>query len=198
MHHKRGSSGIPHFFQKKLAFELGQYVDEKARLFISYYCRLYGLRITEQLFDIISTFHVMPFDSGFICMTSKDPINDDDKYETFTNVTYHSPLIQTPMALMSGLLGVTDGITDDRLSALLEQEKQYELLKQQSVPIRAQSVPPPVSFRHTSKSFDHVNVRNGVKKVYDNHNQIIHIKQMKNYFVMILILIIYHVKKKQI
>ncbi len=57
MHHKRGSSGIPHFFQKKLAFELGQYVDEKARLFISYYCRLYGLRITEQLFDIISTFH---------------------------------------------------------------------------------------------------------------------------------------------
>ncbi len=57
----------------------------------------------------------MPFDSGFICMTSKDPINDDDKYETFTNVTYHSPLIQTPMALMSGLLGVTDGITDDRL-----------------------------------------------------------------------------------
>eukprot|EP01083_Nonionella_stella_P046218 123736_1 len=69
------------------------------------------------------------------------------------------------MALMSGLLGVTDGITDDRLSALLEQEKQYELLKQQSVPIRAQSVPPPVSFRHTSKSFDHVNLRKGMKKV---------------------------------
>eukprot|EP01084_Bolivina_argentea_P022733 42266_1 len=172
MHHKRGSSGIPN-------------------------SKIYECINTEQLFDIISTFHVMPFDSGFICMTSKDPINDDDKYETFTNVTYHSPLIQTPMALMSGLLGVTDGITDDRLSALLEQDKQSDLLKQQYVPIRAQSMPP-VSFRHTSKSFDHVNVRNGVKKVYDNHNQIIHIKQMKNYFVMILILIIYHVKKKQI
>ncbi len=38
---------------------------------------------------------------------------------------------------------------------MLEQDKQSDLLKQQYVPIRAQSMPP-VSFRHTSKSFDHV------------------------------------------
>ena len=58
-HHKRGSSGIPSFFQKKVPFEMGQYMDEKGRLCISYWCRLYNLRITESLFEIVSSFHGM-------------------------------------------------------------------------------------------------------------------------------------------
>eukprot|EP00483_Globobulimina_turgida_P003026 UN03031 len=133
-HHRRGSSGIPHFYQKKLAFELGQYLDEKARLFISHFCRLYALRITENLFEIISTFHVMPFDSGFICITSKD----DAKYSSVASVTYYNPLLQIPMRSLSKLLAWD---------------------KHQSVPIRPrpQSVPAPQKARNRSKSFNLIN-----------------------------------------
>ena len=54
---KSEPSGIPSFYQKKLAFDMCQYFDEKARLVISHWCRLYCLRITEALFATISSFH---------------------------------------------------------------------------------------------------------------------------------------------
>ena len=45
-------------------------MDEKARLFISYWCRLYGLRIPETLFETISSFHGMQYMIRNICTLS--------------------------------------------------------------------------------------------------------------------------------
>merc|ERR1712130_765876 len=138
------------FYQKKLPFELGKYNDEKGRLCISYWCRLYKLRITEILFEIISNYHVMPFDSGFVCMTTQN----GEKYGPLNSISFHLPIIKIPIKTMSDLYG---GLKDDRLFALLEQDQKEEneefgfLAKQRSLPTMSKVNRPLI---YSSKSFE--------------------------------------------